>query len=434
MGTRPTITPPASAVRMRDYRTLSLPAIDDAPDRWRPLDDRKSDRFDLDELDEQEDLYSETFDNELSNYGSWVEHSAQAPRQTRTLMAAARHAPHDVAPRQPRHWREDDDDRLVKSGRSHTARAMASTATASVVIPAAPSRGGRRTEGVATLRERVATHAKTRRFWIVTNLAILAVVALGFAAPKLESTDAAAGCNWHTVVPNDTLGNLGYANHTTAMALAQANHIANPNLIYVGQRLCIPFTTWGQAQTAAAVLPTAHLAAPVPAAPAKSTTSTNNGVEVSAGGISIPVNALPAGEPCTADRSIVWTVPVSRWAIPPGCFGGVYSPNPYNFMVNGQVIPGFGWCNWWPEALVRDPYAIDRPRHSTPRVGVPVYWAPQPGESVGHYGFVESIGTGQNAGWILISEMNMYWRGAGWQKVDYRYIRVDYPGANYLYY
>ena len=27
----------------------------------------------------------------------------------------------------------------------------------------------------------------------------------------------------------------------------------------------------------------------------------------------------------------------------------------------------------------------------------------------------------------------MYWRGAGWAKVNYRYIRVDYPGAEYLY-
>jgi hypothetical protein len=145
------------------------------------------------------------------------------------------------------------------------------------------------------------------------------------------------------------------------------------------------------------------------------------------------VDQLPAGEPCTADRSIVWTVPVSRWAIPPSCFAGVYWPNPYNFLVNGNIIPGFGWCNWWPEALLRNPRAIDLPRHSTPRPGVAVYWAPQPGDRTGHYGFVESIGTGVNSGWILISEMNMYWRGAGWQKVDYRYIRVDYPGANYLY-
>jgi hypothetical protein len=253
---------------------------------------------------------------------------------------------------------------------------------------------------------------------------VLVVVGSAIALPSLLQVDAAAGCEWHTVVRNDTLGNLGYLHHTTAMAIAQANHIRNPNLIYVGQKLCIPTTSWAQAhpgpQTSSGTL-----AAPVPVAPAKQSPS---------GGTSSPSTpvsgALPAGEPCTADRSIVWTVPVSRWAIPPGCFGGVYFPNPNNFRVNGQIIPGFGWCNWWPEALLRDPHAIDRPGHKTPRVGVPVFYAPQPGERVGHYAFVESIGPN---GWILISEMNMYWRGAGWQKVDYRYIRVDYPGATYLY-
>ena len=97
------------------------------------------------------------------------------------------------------------------------------------------------------------------------------------------------------------------------------------------------------------------------------------------------------------------------------------------------MIGGFGWCNWWPEALLRNVHVLDWPGHAAPRVGYPVWYAPQPGQHLGHYAYVESIGSGKNAGWLLISEMNMYWRGGGWAAVDYRYIRVDYPGASYLY-
>jgi LysM repeat protein len=256
--------------------------------------------------------------------------------------------------------------------------------------------------------------------------------------------DAASACAWHTVVPNDTLGNLGYWNGSSALAIARANHIRNPNRIYVGQRLCIPRETWAAAHRAPPVpqgqalavpivkapaqQPSAPAAAPArqPAAPAPAAARQAPAPAPAAA----PVAGILPGEPCAADRAIVWTVPVSRWAVPPGCFGGVYAPNPYAFQVNGHVIPGFGWCNWWPEALLRDPNAIFKPGHSTPRVGAAVYWAPQPGDRTGHYGFVESIGPN---GWILISEMNMYWRGAGWAKVNYRYIRVDYPGASYRY-
>ena len=44
----------------------------------------------------------------------------------------------------------------------------------------------------------------------------------------------------HVVVPGDNLYRLALRYHTTVDAIAQANHIANVNLIYVGQRLIIP--------------------------------------------------------------------------------------------------------------------------------------------------------------------------------------------------
>lgn len=242
--------------------------------------------------------------------------------------------------------------------------------------------------------------------WVTGNLVALVIVGMAFTAPALTSTATASACSWYTVKPGDTLKDISSAYQSTASALAQANHVSPSVPIYVGQKLCIPTTWWAQAKSAPFVPPVAQVALPA---------------------------GIFAGEPCTMDRSLVWTGVISRWTVPPGCFGKIYYPNPRNYMVNGHVIGGFGWCNWWPEALLRNPNVLSWPAHHTPRVGYPVFYAPVNGEHVGHYAFVESIGTGQYTGWLLISEMNMYWRGAGWAKVDYRYIAVDYPGAEYLY-
>lgn len=242
---------------------------------------------------------------------------------------------------------------------------------------------------------------------VLGYVAAVLVVGLAFAAPSLSSTATASACDWYTVKPGDTLKDISAAHATTSAEIERANHLQAASPIYVGQKMCMPMTWWAQAQAS-------RYTAPVNAA------------------LALPAG-IRAGEPCTADRSIVWTVPVSRWAVPPGCFALIYHPNPRDYTINGQVIGGFGWCNWWPEALLRNVHVLDWPGHAAPRVGYPVWYAPQPGQHLGHYAYVESIGSGKNAGWLLISEMNMYWRGGGWAAVDYRYIRVDYPGASYLY-
>ncbi len=76
---------------------------------------------------------------------------------------------------------------------------------------------------------------------IIAMLALVVCIGMVMVVPAPSVAAAAtAGCTWHTVVPGDTLGNLGWSHHTTAAAIARANHIADPNLIYVGQSLCIP--------------------------------------------------------------------------------------------------------------------------------------------------------------------------------------------------
>ncbi|HEV7129996.1 MAG TPA: hypothetical protein VGN32_21385 [Ktedonobacterales bacterium] len=160
--------------------------------------------------------------------------------------------------------------------------------------------------------------------------------------------------------------------------------------------------------------PPAHTAPPVPVRPA----STSGGGGGGGGGY------IHGGEPCGASRSIVWTVPVNSWSVPPGCFGGIYSVNPWGYADSAAIIGVYGWCNWWPEAITGNPAATQGAWHSAPWVGAVIHFAPgdQGAGGGGHWGYVESIGPN---GWILISEMNMYWRGGGWQKVDYRYIHVD---------
>ena len=44
----------------------------------------------------------------------------------------------------------------------------------------------------------------------------------------------------HVVVSGDTLDGIAIHNHTTWQRLASYNHIANPNMIYVDQTICIP--------------------------------------------------------------------------------------------------------------------------------------------------------------------------------------------------
>lgn len=142
-----------------------------------------------------------------------------------------------------------------------------------------------------------------------------------------------------------------------------------------------------------------------------------------------------APEPCSPNvPSSVWTTVNYRraWTVPPGCYGGVFHVNPSNYVHRS----GFGWCNWWPEVLRPDepqlPWGAGLARGKAPRVGATVYFAPfdQGASAGGHYGHVESISP--DGGYILISEMNDIWRGAGFAKVNYRYVRVD-GGLTFIY-
>lgn len=75
--------------------------------------------------------------------------------------------------------------------------------------------------------------------WILTNLAIIGAIVLGFF-PQIMTVSAAAACNWYTVKPGDTLSKISHRTGVSINQLATANDIDNINLIYVDQHMCIP--------------------------------------------------------------------------------------------------------------------------------------------------------------------------------------------------
>jgi hypothetical protein len=147
--------------------------------------------------------------------------------------------------------------------------------------------------------------------------------------------------------------------------------------------------------------------------------------------VSTPVISSPpadvTGEFC--QQSYMFVPNISQWTVPPGCYATIYTPNPANFASR----PGFGYCNWWvneQHLKYADITSTNLPRSSTPKAGEAVWFNPgvQGASSAGHWAQLVAISPGGY--WLLISEMNFSWRGAGFGKVDYRYIHV---GAGILF-
>ena len=80
-------------------------------------------------------------------------------------------------------------------------------------------------------------------------LALALVLALQLALGSLTASAAppAAGGFWHTVRWGETLFSIGRLYGVNPWAIARANCLPNPNRIYAGQRLWIPYAPpWPQ--------------------------------------------------------------------------------------------------------------------------------------------------------------------------------------------
>jgi len=83
---------------------------------------------------------------------------------------------------------------------------------------------------------------------VAANICVLAMIGLtilgGTIGPRLlgafAKSPCASGDHSYTVVSGNTLGGIAARYGTTWERLASYNHIANPNMIYVHQIVCIP--------------------------------------------------------------------------------------------------------------------------------------------------------------------------------------------------
>jgi len=119
---------------------------------------------------------------------------------------------------------------------------------------------------------RIALSARTLALLVGMGSALtLTLIGVGPGGVFHASAADAAGCFYYTVQPGDTLWKIGAAHGSTWMAIARANDIPNPNLIFPNQRFCIP-QGWGSQSVAvsswypaASPQPVWHPATPQPA-------------------------------------------------------------------------------------------------------------------------------------------------------------------------
>jgi len=112
----------------------------------------------------------------------------------------------------------------------------------------------------------VALHAVFQQKFTVILLAVTTFGLIGGGSVFLQpaAAYAASGCQYYTVKSGDTLSYIGATYHATVQDIAQVNHITNVNLIFPGQRFCIP---------------TAHVSTPTKATPTQATPTKNSPVK-----------------------------------------------------------------------------------------------------------------------------------------------------------
>lgn len=138
--------------------------------------------------------------------------------------------------------------------------------------------------------------------------------------------------------------------------------------------------------------------------------------------------------------------PLSPWP-PTWAYAAV--PGYYSFGmtdVGGFYSWAFGQCTWWAQYERRDENLMHmgnaqywasgaRSRGytvgTTPRAGSTVVF--QPGvQGAGGAGHVAHVVKVYPNNWFLISEMNFYWNGGGWGRVDYRFAHAG-SGVQFIY-
>ncbi|MBA3824657.1 MAG: hypothetical protein H0X24_12280 [Ktedonobacterales bacterium] len=227
------------------------------------------------------------------------------------------------------------------------------------------------------------------------------LLALGNGSPVF----AAGGttCSPYAVQLGDTAASVAAHFGTSVARLAQDNQI----IAFSGSRMLPTTATVQVCKTANAAYPRTSIATALRGQPCQSG------------------NYWPSGT-------------LNTDATPPGCYSGDYRIASAHYP---RVPTTFGGCDWWPRALHPTWDIWSLPKHTTPKVGAVIWFAPgeQGAASEGHWGVVVAISA--DGRYILSSEMNTtyynrYGHGGaqgGYGHVIYRYIRNDAPRTLYVY-
>ncbi len=197
--------------------------------------------------------------------------------------------------------------------------------------------------------------------------------------------------------------------------------------------------------------PTGHWVAVIVAQPTQEDIGGGAGPGVNApGSAGLPVTSkhvtINKTAPASPSAGQVSPPPFTPW---PPSYAFTPVPGYHAFTVNGSggfYWWAFGQCTWWAQNKRRDENLMHmgnaqfwaagaRARgyqiSSTPRAGATVVFQPgvQGAGGAGHVAHVEKV---YPNGWFLVSEMNFYWNGGGWGRVDYRLAHTGW-GVQFIY-
>jgi surface antigen len=200
------------------------------------------------------------------------------------------------------------------------------------------------------------------------------------------------------------------------------------------------------ADALAAISPSASsasMARPAAASTAPVTTSAPTSPATTSATTSATTTPAQRSQSAISEQGVIlpWIAFYSAWQHVPGRQS--YSMHDFR---GDPYAASFGQCTWYAwyrhqgQPLMRLGNAGSWPSRapsfglrvsSRPVAGATVIFSPgvQGASAVGHAGVVERVLSG---GWMLISEMNFYWNGGGWGRVDYRYAHVG-TGVKFIF-
>lgn len=174
---------------------------------------------------------------------------------------------------------------------------------------------------------------------VLTGLIAFAQEAQAAPSRKAPTCDGI----WHLVVRGDTLGDLSSTHHSSVLVIARVNHIPDPNLIFVGQWLCIPVAEKSASPTSASPSTSGQVAAAsAGATPSTQAASSAAPVRVASGGTVSGVKSfiafvLPYARRASAATGWPVSLILAQWGIEQGWHLPSYTG--YNFGNSGPM-PG----------------------------------------------------------------------------------------------